>query len=320
MAPQLSLARGYIVSLWLETLFYGFYLCLFCVSLYVQVSMSKSQNIHGRIMFGVGILMFIIATVHISVNSYRTIYGYVDAPDGAVAFLGILQSWHSILTATLYATQSIMGDAVAVYRCWVIWARNYRLAALPFALLIVSIISGYMVSAFLAMGRTGETIFNERLNRWIKVFYAVAVIQNTMTTSLTAYRLWSVERASGEYRVHGGSFLPVVRILIESAALYLAAEIVLLAVYCAGSFAQYIIIDSIPPIVGITFSAIAIRVTWRSHEDHLLRTTNSKASTEFRATVGHIPMQRIAVTITQDVEDDGFSDTNAEQMKVDDRV
>lgn len=42
--------------------------------------------------------------------SYRTIYGYVGAPDGPLAYLKIQKWWQG----ALYATQSILGDAVAV--------------------------------------------------------------------------------------------------------------------------------------------------------------------------------------------------------------
>jgi len=303
-----------MVGLWLESTIYGFYLCLFCISLYVQFYMSKTQGTHGKVMFGAGILMFFISTGHMSLTAYQTIYGYVDAPGGPIGFVGNTHAWHSVLGATLYATQGILGDTVAIYRCWIVWGRNYKLVALPLVLLIVSIISGYTVTVYLSTGPTGETIFNERLNKWIKVFYAVAVIQNTMTTSLMAYRLWSVEKASEDYRLYRSSFLPIARILIESAALYLAVEIVLLSVYCAHSNAQYIVNDLIPPVVGITFSAIAIRVTWRSHQDHITLTAGSKASTDFHATIGHIPMQRIAVNITRDTEVDGLDNSSTDQI------
>jgi len=319
----LQLEPAFLVAAWLETLIYGVYLCLFCISLYVQFTMSKFQNTHGRVMFVVGILMFVIATVHISLNFFRTLRGYVvygSSPGGPLAYLGTLSTWHQISKDTLYATQSILGDAVAVYRCWILWSRNYKLLALPLALLIVSTVAGYLVADILATLPPEDTVSNPRLNSWITTFYVVAVVQNTITTSLMAYRLWITEKESANYRVGKGTFLPVMRILIESAALYLTAELILLVVYKTGSQsnAQYIMLDSITPIVGITFCAITIRITLRSRQEYFVSTRTTKmdfALPSSHQTIGQIPMRPLAVNITQQTVDDTIGEEPADKYK-----
>lgn len=48
------------------------------------------------------------------------IEGYVvhaNEPGGPAAFLGVLSTWHHIFKDVVYATQEIMGDAVAVSPC-----------------------------------------------------------------------------------------------------------------------------------------------------------------------------------------------------------
>lgn len=50
-------------------------------------------------------------------NCYRMIQGFVvhvASPGGAVGYLGALAPWHHVFKDTLYATQEILGDAVAV--------------------------------------------------------------------------------------------------------------------------------------------------------------------------------------------------------------
>lgn len=50
-------------------------------------------------------------------NCYRMIQGYVvhvNEPGGAVAYLGDLRPWDHIFKDTIYATQEIFGDGVAV--------------------------------------------------------------------------------------------------------------------------------------------------------------------------------------------------------------
>ena len=88
-------------------------------------------------MFVAGIVFFIIATMHLGehlsphnfplplivsplppgMNCFRMIRGFVDHaldPGGAVGYLGALAPWDHVFKDTLYATQEILGDGVAV--------------------------------------------------------------------------------------------------------------------------------------------------------------------------------------------------------------
>lgn len=64
-----------------------------------------------------------------------------------------------------------------------------------------------------------------------------------------AYRIWSSERFSAKYRLGNRSLLPYLRILIESAALQLIAELIVLALYASGLNAQYILLEALTPVV-----------------------------------------------------------------------
>lgn len=50
-------------------------------------------------------------------NCYRMVMAYVihrDAPGGPAAYIGALAPWDHVFKDTLYATQEMLGDAVAV--------------------------------------------------------------------------------------------------------------------------------------------------------------------------------------------------------------
>ena len=97
-------------------------------------------------------------------NCYRMVEGYVihrNDPGGPVAWYAALAPWHHVFKDTIYATQEMIGDAAAVssvyhwilcftepivladqiYRTYVLWGRNWRVIALPFVLLFVSMIT-----------------------------------------------------------------------------------------------------------------------------------------------------------------------------------
>jgi hypothetical protein len=83
----------------------------------------------------------------------------------------------------------------------------------------------------------------------VSTFYAVAVIQNGLTTGLITYRVWKTARKSSSYVVGPNNLSSLLRILIESAALYFAVELTLLCMGIAKSEALVILQDSIPAVV-----------------------------------------------------------------------
>lgn len=70
-----------------------------------------------------------------------------------------------------------------------------------------------------------------------------------MTTGLMSYKIWITHKSTADYAVAKGRLLSIIRILIESAALQLLVEIVLLALYSANNNSQYILLECVTPTV-----------------------------------------------------------------------
>ncbi|KAK7693605.1 hypothetical protein QCA50_003174 [Cerrena zonata] len=266
-------------------------------------------------MFIIGCVMFVLATMHVGMNCFRMVRGYVDevnSPGGAAAFLSNLAPWDHIFKDTIYATTEMLGDGVAIYRCWIIWDRSYKVIALPGVLLIASIISGYMVCGLYATFDPTTSVFDPKLTHWVRTFYSVAVVQSAITTGLMAYRIYQAEKRTAKYRTGQSPLRPVLYILLESASLLFFVELVLLTLYAANYNCQYLMLEPVTPLVGITFTAITLRISLRSAEGTSKRsiTSNTRgmpADSQF-GTVGTIPMRHIAINVTKDVEAHGSSD------------
>jgi len=305
----------FLVCLWLEALVYGFYMCVFAGCLYINLSLRKNQDRHSKIMFYISMVMFVIATLHVSMNCYRMVEAYVihrDDLGGPVAWIAKLAPWHHVFKDTLYATQEMFGDAVAIYRTYILWGKNWKVVVVPGILLVVSMVSGYSVCGLYPTENPNSTVFDPRLLHWITTFYSVAVVQSGLTTGLMAWRIWQTERRSASYRTNKeGTLMPIIRILIESASIQFVVEVILLALYCANYSAQYLLLELVTPLVGITFGAITIRIAL--HQSEIMngsRTVHSRGAitTEGHvATVGSIPMRSmpINISITKDVEAHG---------------
>ncbi|KAJ4490604.1 hypothetical protein J3R30DRAFT_111998 [Lentinula aciculospora] len=253
-------------------------------------------------MIGISSLMFFIATLHLAINAYRMVEGYVDHAlilGDAVAYMDNLRSWHYILKDTLYATQENLGSAAAIYRCWVLWCHDWRVILFPSVLLIVNIIAGYMVCGLYSTVSPTNNIFDPRLTTWIKIFFPLTVALNIITTSLMSYRIWYTHRQSSLYSRGNSQLMSVMRILVESATLQLLIEILLLALYSSDINAQYIVIESIASVVGITFNALTIRIKLQSMS---ARGSDSSLNGTHAQTIGRMPTRRIQVNISRDEE------------------
>lgn len=106
------------------------------------------------------------------------------------------------------------------------------------------------------------------------------------------------------YKAGGSVLLSALRILVESAALQLIVEIVLLSLYSSDINAQYIVLESVASVVGITFNAITLRI--KLHTFNTPRSLLSGNSSNGVQTIGSVPMRRIQVNITRDVEDQSY--------------
>ncbi|KAG6811123.1 hypothetical protein H0H92_008856 [Tricholoma furcatifolium] len=303
---------------------------------YLSTKRSFSQHtsrVLSMTMIVFSVTMFFLATWHMIMNCIRLLAGYVDhatTPGGPAAYIGNLRPWDHILKDTLYATQENLGSAAAIYRCWILWNRDWRVTVLPIALLLANCVAGYTVCATYSSVDPTETVFSSRLDHWIKTFYSIAVILNIITTSLMAYRIWNAHRRSAAYVQGRGNLLPILQILVESAALQLVVEIVLLALYCSDINAQYIVLESVASVVvrvyepwlrltvslylisrkGITFNLITLRIRF-----HAMESASQPGSVAHPVqTIGSLPMRRIHVNISQDVEDHTDSDLAAAKL------
>ncbi|KAJ7734988.1 hypothetical protein B0H16DRAFT_1892335 [Mycena metata] len=292
---QFPLKNMFIVAAWLETCLYGIYFSLFWFSVYINSRWTRNGHRPSQVMFVSSILMFVVATAHVAMSCYRMIRGYVDfrnAPGGPVSFLAVIPDWTHTFNDVLFTLQSLLGDAMAVYRCWILWNRDYRFVILPFCLLLVSLVSGAKVTTSVADASTFK--FDTSLRIWITLFFSVAVAQNIITTTLMAVRLWLTEQKSMRFRMGSGAFLPVIRILVESAALYLFLEILLLVFSALNYNVQYILQDAMTPVIGITFGLIMVRI--------ILRAQNQSSHGRAR-TIGSMALRRIVMDISIPIED-----------------
>lgn len=102
---------------------------------------------------------------------------------------------------------------------------------------------------------------------WITPFYACTLSCNLLSTLLVAYRIWDIDRR-GQRAVQGAASwkhtTPVVKIILESAAIYSVALIIVFGFYNSKSNLDQLLVALFPPIISIASYIVVIRVSSRA--------------------------------------------------------
>ncbi|PFH47758.1 hypothetical protein AMATHDRAFT_50049 [Amanita thiersii Skay4041] len=285
-----------LVAIFVQTLLYGAYVVLFGVTTHLFLAGKLHRSAIRRTMFTSSVLLFMIATMHISVNFTRIIKAFItyrNASGGPPAFFNRLSEFTQMLGSTLYVAQTLLGDGLVIWRCYIVWERNLLIVTLPLLLLLGSTDDYLMLSltfrpvvvsfdhSVTGIGILYSFIFVHELQQWIISFFSITLATNLIATGLVAYRIWYINKKGLAFSHR--KLYPIMILIIESGAVYSAAMLALLILYMADSWFQYVVLDAISPIVGLVFSLIMFRIlsgiTSVSGETHLLRTSTTTAPT-----------------------------------------
>ncbi|KAI0710094.1 hypothetical protein C8Q76DRAFT_741007 [Earliella scabrosa] len=274
-----------LVSIFVQTLLYGAYTVVFVLTIWVLLSRRRKSRPIQDPMLWISVVMFAMASMvrltthycsnipiadslrhafcmqHIAINFTRIIKAFItfrDAPGGPAAFFHQLSEFTQIFGSAVYVAQTLIGDSVVLYRCYVVWGGDVRVVAGPFVLLLGCTACGVGILYSFARVVPEAEIFVAELQHWIVAFFSLTLATNIICTSLVAWRIWWMNRAIMDFATH--SYHPIIFLILESGAVYSATLTALLILYRTGSWFQYVLLDAISPIVGLVFSMIIIRI------------------------------------------------------------
>ncbi|THH29642.1 hypothetical protein EUX98_g4556 [Antrodiella citrinella] len=164
-----------------------------------------------------------------------------------------------ILKGALYNVQTLILDAVVIYRAHVVW-KNFWILLFPvlgwFGLLASCVGLNY---AFATTPPDTDDVFSHHTGGWVISVYAMTLATNVTATTLLAYRIWRVNRRAAEF-VASDRLSIVLHVVIESGLIYSVFITAALLTFVAGSNTVYVLLDILSPIISIVFNMIIVRV------------------------------------------------------------
>ncbi|KAF9469603.1 hypothetical protein BDZ94DRAFT_1303301 [Collybia nuda] len=248
----------------IDCLVYGVYLAIFTRSVEV-LSQKETYNRANKYLFVATLVLFCLITAHLGLDVDRAFRAFTDntgTPHYAEGYFNILAGGEALAKNSAYVTTTLIADM--------------------FLVCIVTACLALVTFKRAEDPSGGKAVVAEVISR-VKFMYICTLVLNLWCTLSIAARVWKVQRDSAGVQVSGIRVLRnTVAIIVESAAIYSAFTIILIASASNQSALMYAVLNPMPSIIGAVFSSIIVRVSsGRSF------TTEKQSAMEFRGTSRH---------------------------------
>jgi len=284
---DINLDKAALVSLVIETFNIGTFTVLFggCLRF-----IFTKRTYDSGLLTPTLCLIWVLSITHWAINIARAKIAFIDKPGEAIPYLANPADPLETAKTGVYVTITVLADFFMVYRCWMVWNRNWFIIILPVLSWIATAVSGYGGTHMLLETSNGG-VFAEQLVGWITSFFSTSLATNLLCTVLIAYRVLRSQLRLRKVSSQKSRVLPALIIFVESAALYSMALLALLITYELNLNTQFIIIDVTSSLIGITFSSIILRLALTNQHKPGTRSGGSQPS-------GSLPHSRIAANIS----------------------
>ncbi|GJE96832.1 hypothetical protein PsYK624_130390 [Phanerochaete sordida] len=259
-----------LLGLILQTLFYGAYLILYAASLYFLYGGKLAtrrrrgrQSPNKAVLLG-GFALFLTVTPQWIIELIRVWSAFIhhaDTPSGPLLYLSDLRAPLSIARLSLYVVEVFVSDFILLVRLWVVWGRDWRIAAAPVLTWMGLVVCGCMYTFEISRLPPGVNFFQSASADWVASGLALTLFTNIYCTGLLSWKIWSshhaLQRAMTHYKP--STAMRILATLIESAALYTLSSLVIVVTYFCQSFASFTCISMMAPLVGIAYCLIIVR-------------------------------------------------------------
>ncbi|TFK33629.1 hypothetical protein BDQ12DRAFT_727571 [Crucibulum laeve] len=158
-----------------------------------------------------------------------------------------------IFSSTVCFANTIVGDAVLIWRLYVVWNKSLLISIPPIMTLLASTISGSIMIGLLAQDIYGT------INRLGLTTWSLSIGTQVFTTGFICWKIWNVGALSAS---PPKQYAALIRVIIESGAIYSGLAVVLLIMYGLGEHYSIVLMGCMGPLSAIIPALIIIRVHW----------------------------------------------------------
>ncbi|KAG9315223.1 hypothetical protein JVU11DRAFT_4353 [Chiua virens] len=254
---QLSNDIAALIGFAAEAVLWGVNVTLFGTSLFILRHRPIQDTIRNPVIL-LNSLIFLCCTAHFALE-----YNHFYTTLSTIGVQNYSNETTQLMGADLLISiTDLLGDCALIYRCWMLWGKNYYVAMLPLllavggftcivALLILLIYTNPAApappAALVPLGLAG---------------YILPLCTNFIVTFLIIYRIHATSYSVSDspLQVGQGATRHAMTLIIESGALYLLFQLVFVILFSISSPAEAILAVMAVQVYGIAPTLIIMRV------------------------------------------------------------
>jgi len=269
MSPNFPIDESYLVASWVAASLWGAFSVLFLHTMISIVARKEARPKSTVIIFLICV-MYLLATVHVSITLARNIEAFIKHitdEGGAVLYLADIGQPLNRSKDMIYVTLIVLADFVLLWRCFMVWNKNFYVIFIPTVMIIGTAVSGYG-----AVGRYfTPDAFTAASVRWAEGMLAVSMATNILLSLLSAGRIWYLARETGSKGVFWNSksrYNRVILLILETGVVMTISKTMEFILFMLapddglnGLNALYIVMDAMPQIMSICPTLMIIAVS-----------------------------------------------------------
>ncbi|TFK31707.1 hypothetical protein BDQ12DRAFT_660139, partial [Crucibulum laeve] len=249
------ISQARMVAFFAENIIYGLYLVTLGYTIGALFSTGTRWRHIRELNYGmvvVTFIMFVNTTVGL-VTGFLVIWqGFLvplEAGGGLASFTDI-SDWRPVLKSSVLLYQTMVGDAMLIYRCWALNNRSFRRIAFSFGMWCGGTVCAVFLIYYMATLHSHELVSSEKLHPFGVAFWVLTVALNILFTALLIWPIWQVIKENEEFGYqsrtsHRPNLLRnVMRVIVESGLLYTTMAFMTCVAYTSNSNVLYFFASS----------------------------------------------------------------------------
>jgi len=278
----LAADRAAIVGLVLESTLWGFSVLMFFTTIYLLCRRRSFRDIN-YVNVAISFALLFLSTLHVVVMANRAITGFVTSPVGPITYFSRLER-STVYMAAAYFFQTMLGDAVVIFRCYVVW-QTIWVVVVPIALWCgMAGVAIYFIHKLTLIPNGTQALFADNL--WPSLFFSLSLAANVLSTGLLAYRIYRISRdvSGSQQNTMERRVLPILYIAIDAAILYTILLITAIVDVNSHSNDTILVVNVIVPSISIIFYMVIMRIALTQAAHHRSNPTAAAPHSNFTTT------------------------------------
>jgi len=280
---DLPVDEANLIALWAEAILYGTHCVLFgvCMNFLLQRQVGNRST---RALMGITIALFVLASMHIITSLRGGLEGFIWSNPPATAYFADFAATPYRMKDTLYVLIGYIADGLLLWRLWVVWGHNWKIAFFPAILYLAAFVCGIMNLFHLWTLNASDPLFLIGLGEWVTALWSISLATNISVTALIVARIWHTARHAPR------RYYPVMAALIESGAMYSLSIVFLMTLFELKANAGQIAADIATQIAGIAPTLIIVRLSMQMEmRTAVPRSTGSTTAATYPSQVPNSP-------------------------------